>query len=151
MPSNSMTSRGIFVPADSRSLAAGSRTNPERSLQLALAAAEVALENGGKNIVVMDMTGQSASFDYFVVASGVSQRQLRAMSDEIDHKLQEELHDRRMNIDGRDNSNWVVMDYGTVLVHLFDEITRQFYSIEALWADSPRLDLKHLCPNLPWQ
>jgi ribosome-associated protein len=151
MLSKSMTSRGSFVSAESRSLAAGSRTNPERSLQLALAAAEVALENGGKNIVVMDMTGQSASFDYFVVATGVSQRQLRAMSDEIDHQLKEVLHDRRMNIDGRDNSNWVVMDYGTVLVHLFDEITRQFYSIEALWADSPRLDLKHLRPNLPWQ
>lgn len=139
------------MSADSRSLAAGSRTNPERSLQLALAAAEVALDNGASDIVVMDMTRQSASFDYFVIATGVSQRQLRAISDEIDHKLLDELRDRRMNIDGRDNSHWVVMDYGTVLVHLFDETTRQFYSIEALWADADRVDLKRLRPNLPWR
>jgi ribosome-associated protein len=56
-----------------------------------------------------------------------------------------------MNIDGFDNSHWIVMDYGTVLVHLFDETTRQFYSIEALWADADRVDLQAQSPQLKWR
>lgn len=143
--------QGVSVSDQKSSQAAVSRKNPERSLQLALAAAEVALENGAKDIVVMDMTAQTASFDYFVIATGTSQRQLRAISEDIDHKLEGELRDRRMNIDGFDNSNWIVMDYGTVLVHLFDETTRQFYSIEALWADAARLDLSAHLPKLKWR
>lgn len=133
------------------SQAAVSRKNPERSLQLALAAAEVALENGATNIVVMDMSAQTANFDYFVVATGTSQRQLRAISEDIDQRLEGELRDRRMNVDGFDNSHWIVMDYGTVLIHLFDETTRQFYSIEALWADADRIDLKAHRPKQNWR
>jgi ribosome-associated protein len=83
--------RGAFVSDQKSSQAAVSRKNPERSLQLALAAAEVALENGATDIVLMDMTAQTASFDYFVVATGTSQRQLRAISEDIDHKLEGEL------------------------------------------------------------
>lgn len=132
------------------SQAAVSRTNPQRSLQLALAAATVALENGATEIVVMDMTDQTANFDYFVVATGTSQRQLRAISADIDAKLEGELRDRRVNIDGFDNTNWIVLDYGTVLVHLFDRTTRAFYSIEALWADADRVDLAKHLPELKW-
>jgi ribosome-associated protein len=138
--------------SDSKSSqAALNRKNPERSLQLALAAAEVALENGASDIVVMDMAAQTANFDYFVLATGTSQRQLRAISEAIDHRLEDQLRDRRMNIDGFDNSNWIVMDYGTVLIHLFDEVTRQFYCIEALWADADRVDLSAQRPSLKWQ
>jgi ribosome-associated protein len=117
------------------------RANPERSLKLALAAARAAAENGGQDVVVMDMTGITAWFDYFVIATGSSRRQLQAMADEIEQKLRTELNDRRMNLDGADDSRWVVLDYGTAVVHLFDDETRKFYSLEALWADSPKLDL----------
>jgi ribosome-associated protein len=121
--------------------AAGFRAAPEKSLQLAKIAARVAAENGGTNLVVIDMTGLTALFDYFVIATGTSSRQLRAMSDDIEARVKAELNDRRMNIDGADDSRWIVLDYGTVVVHLFDEETRQFYGLEALWADCPRLDL----------
>ena len=87
------------------------------------------------------MTDQSAMFDYFVIATGSSRRQLHAMSEEIDRKLEEDLNDKRMNIDGYDESRWIVLDYTTVIVHLFDEETRVFYSIEALWGDAKRIDL----------
>lgn len=80
-------------------------------------------------------------FDYFVIATGTSRRQLHAMSEEIDHRLEDELKDKRMNIDGYDESRWIVLDYGTVVIHLFDEETRDFYSLEALWADASKLDL----------
>lgn len=118
-----------------------SRQNPGRSLLLAKSAALVAARNGGTNIVVLDTTERSASFDYFVIATGTSRRQLHAMSEDIDHELEDKLDDKRMNIDGYDDSRWIVLDYGTVLIHLFDEDTRQYYSLETLWSDSPKVDL----------
>ncbi len=117
------------------------RQNPERSLELAKSAALTAAHHGGFNIIVLDMTERSASFDYFVIATGTSRRQLHAMSEEIDHELEDRLNDKRMNIDGYDDSRWIVLDYGTVLVHMFDEETRQYYSLEALWSDAPKLDI----------
>jgi ribosome-associated protein len=126
---------------DQASGAAAKRVNPEHSLTLALAAALTAAENGGTDIVVMDMSAHTAIFDYFVIATGTSRRQLHAMSEEIDHKLEGELNDKRMNIDGYDDSRWIVLDYGTVVIHLFDEDTRAFYSLEALWADATKVDL----------
>jgi len=121
--------------------AAVSRANPERSLQLALAAARTAAENQGQDIKVLDMTRQTALFDYFVIATGTSRRQIHAMSEEIDHVLEDELNDRRMGIEGYQESQWIVLDYGTVVIHLFDEDTRAFYSLENLWADAERVDL----------
>ena len=76
-----------------------------------------------------------------VIATGTSRRQLHAMSEAVDQKLEADLDDQRMNIDGYDESRWIVLDYGSVVVHLFDEDTRQFYSLESLWADAKRVDL----------
>ena len=119
---------------------ATNRTNPQRSLELALAAARTAADQGGTDILVLDMSGHTALFDYFVIATGTSRRQLHAMSEEIDHVLEDELNDKRSNIDGYDESRWIVLDYSTVVVHLFDEETRQFYSLETLWADAPKVE-----------
>ena len=129
------------IVEDRPSGASPSRVNPERSLELALAAARTAADNAGTDIIVLDMSLQSANFDYFVIVTGTSRRQLHAMSEEIDHKLEDELNDKRMNIDGYDDSRWIVLDYGTVIVHLFDEDTRKFYSLESLWADAKPVDL----------
>lgn len=133
---------------DKASGAAAKRVNPERSLMLALAAAQTAAENGGTEIVVMDMSSHTAIFDYFVIATGTSRRQLHAISEEIDHKLEDELNDKRMNIDGYDDSRWIVLDYSTVVIHLFDEDTRAFYSLEALWADAKKVDLTETLKNI---
>ena len=121
--------------------AALSRQNPERSLELSLAAARVAAENRGTDVAVLDMTESAAWVDYFVIATGTSRRQLHAMSELIDDKLEKDLGDKRMNIDGYDESKWIVLDYGTVVIHLFDEDTRAFYSLENLWSDANRVDL----------
>lgn len=128
--------------------AAHTRVNPERSLMLALAAARTAGENGGTDIVVLDMSKQTAIFDYFVIATGTSRRQLHAISEEIDDTLEKELNDKRMNIDGYDDSKWIVLDYGTVVIHLFDEDTRKFYSLEALWGDAVQVDLTETLKNV---
>lgn len=133
--------KGAIVSDNIRESAAVSRKNPDRSLELALAAARVAAENMGTNIVVLDMTQHTALFDYFVIATGTSRRQLHAICDEIDHVLEDDMGDKRMGREGFDESHWIVLDYGTLVVHVFDEDTRAFYSLENLWADAVRVDI----------
>ncbi len=116
-----------------------SSTASARSLELAVAAARTAVDNRGQDVQVLDTRGQTALFDYFVIATGSSRRQLHAISDEIDHKLERDLHDRRMGSEGYDESRWIVLDYGSIVIHLFDEDARRYYRLEELWADSPRV------------
>jgi ribosome-associated protein len=113
----------------------------ERSRQLALAAARTASHNGGRDIVVLDMRKQSSLFDYFVIVSGTSRRQLHAISEDIDHTLEDEMQDKRMGIEGYDRSRWILLDYGSVVIHMFDDEMREYYALQALWADAVPLDL----------
>lgn len=111
-----------------------------RSHLLAVTAARVAEENRGRDIVVLDLRKMTCVFDYFVIATGTSRRQLHAISEEIDHKLEGDLGDHRMGIEGYRDSRWILLDYGTIVVHLFDEETRNYFALEELWADAPRVD-----------
>ena len=111
------------------------------ALQLALAAARVAAENRGQDVTVLDLRAVTPICDYFVLATGTSRRQLHAMSEEIDHKLEDDLGDRRLGREGYDESRWILLDYGNLVVHLFDEETRGFYDLESLWGDAKRVDL----------
>lgn len=117
------------------------RANPERSRELALAAARTAIDNRGQDVLVLDTRQQTPLFDYFVIATGTSRRQLHAMSEEIDHKLEDELRDHRLGIEGYDECRWIVLDYGDVVIHLFDEPSRDYYRLEELWGDAPRVEL----------
>ena len=135
----------------SSSTAGSSKVSPEnskRSLQLALAAARTAAENRGQNVVVLDMRELTQLFDYFVIASGTSRRQLHAMSEEIDHTLEDDLGDQRYGIEGYAESSWIVLDYGTVVIHLFDEGTRQYYDLENLWAEAKPIDLSEVMAGI---
>ena len=114
----------------------GSSANPGRSLQLALAAAQTAEENQGQDIVVLDMRQLSPLFDYFVIATGTSRRQLHAMSEEIDHKLEDDLGDKRQSVEGYQESRWILLDYGTVVIHLFEQESREYYALEQLWGEA---------------
>ena len=114
----------------------GSSANPGRSLQLALAAAQTAEENQGQDIVVLDMRQLSPLFDYFVIATGTSRRQLHAMSEEIDHKLEDDLGDKRQSVEGYQESRWILLDYGTVVIHLFEQESRDYYALEQLWGEA---------------
>jgi len=129
------------------SLSAGTVDRQNRSYQLAMAAARTAADTKGKNIVVLDMREQTPIFDYFVIATGTSRRQLHAMSDEIDNVLEKELGDHRLGVEGYQESHWVIMDYGDVVIHLFDENTRSYYDLEGLWGGAPHLDLTGILPK----
>ena len=105
----------------------------ERSLQLALAAARTAEENRGQDVTVLDMRAITPEFDYFVIATGSSRRQLHAISEEIDQTLETELNDKRSSIEGYSESRWILLDYGSVVIHMFDEEMRAYYALEDLW------------------
>jgi ribosome-associated protein len=113
----------------------------ERSLQLALAAARTADENRGQDIAVLDMRDVTPEFDYFVLVTGNSRRQLHAISEEIDRTLETDLGDHRLGIEGYSESRWILLDYGSVVIHLFDAETREFYALEDLWSTAERVPL----------
>jgi ribosome-associated protein len=114
---------------------------PPQGQELALAAARTAAENRGRDLVVLDLRELTAVFDYFVIATGTSRRQLHAISEEIDRVLQEDLGDRRLGIEGYSESRWIVLDYGNVVIHIFDDEARSYYDLENLWAEAKRVDL----------
>ena len=111
-----------------------------KSLELALAAAREAEENRGQDVVVLDMREQTATFDYFVIATGTSNRQLRAMSDAIDDVLQKQFGRRRLGLEGYQDSHWILQDYGSIVIHLFDASKRDFYRLEDLWAGAVKIE-----------
>lgn len=80
-------------------------------------------------------------FDYFLLVTGSSRRQLHAISEEIDHTLEGQLGDARMGIEGYRESRWILLDYGNVVIHLFDEEVRGFYALEELWSGAERVPL----------
>ncbi len=116
----------------------------EYGRKLATEAARVALDNNGTDVMVIDVCAQSAEFDFFVLATGTSRRQLHAISEQIDDALEKGLEDKRLGIEGYDESRWIVLDYGSVVIHLFDEETREYYDLESLWADGKAVPLTEL-------
>lgn len=90
----------------------------------------------GSDIVLMDLRDVSLLADYFILASADSRRQIRAIQDNV----HEALHKGKISplrIEGTPESGWVIMDYGPVVVHLFDPEARAFYKLESLWKNAP--------------
>ena len=113
----------------------------ERSLELAVAAARTADDNRGQDIAVLDMRGMTPEFDYFVLVTGNSRRQLHAIGDEMERILKDELGEEKLGIEGYNESRWILLDYGSVVIHLFDAETRDYYALEDLWAEAERVPL----------
>jgi len=118
---------------------AASTKRSDRGLQRALVAARTAEDNRGRDIVVLDVRELTTIFDYFVLATGTSRRQLHAMSEEIDHALEEGMGDRRIGIEGYNESRWILLDYGDLVIHLFEPEMRRYYALEELWGQSKRV------------
>ena len=96
---------------------------------------ELAQDKKGKQIVQMDIAGISSFADYFIVITGESTVQIKAIADHIDNELRlEKVYP--VNKEGYKHLNWVLMDYSDIIVHIFNHETREFYGIERLWADA---------------
>jgi len=122
------------------------KTAPTRTLSSALhrpcLSARTAQDNKARDIVVLDMRKVTPLYDYFVIVTGTSRRQIHTLAEEIDAAMHAE-GDARMGIEGYEASKWVVQDYGDILVHVFDPDTREYYNLEELWADAARVDWEH--------
>jgi ribosome-associated protein len=99
----------------------------------------VAAENRGRDIVILDLRQLTTEFDYFVLVTGSSRRQLHAVSDEIDHLFEQTWNDERMGIEGYTLSRWILLDYGDIVVHMFDDEARKFYDLDQLWCQAKRV------------
>ncbi|MDR3199326.1 MAG: ribosome silencing factor [Planctomycetaceae bacterium] len=109
-------------------------------LDRVLAAAKVAEENRGHDILVLDVRELTKSFDYFLIVSGSSRRQLYAIGDEIQKKLVGEMGDECLSVSGHTEGRWIVIDYGDLIVHLFEPETRKYYALEELWGKGIRIE-----------
>ena len=109
------------------------------ALDRACLSAQVAADHKARDIVVLDMRAITPVFDFFVIATGTSRRQMHTLAEEIDAALRA-AGDRRLGIEGYESGKWVVQDYGDIVVHLFDAETRAYYNLEDLWADAERVD-----------
>ena len=109
------------------------------SLTLARRCRDAADAKNARDVGILDVRGLSSVTDYFVVCSGDVQPQLRAIADEVEKRLKEELGRRPRGIDGLRGSNWVVLDYGDVVVHIFQHALRLHYGLEELWSDAARV------------
>lgn len=108
--------------------------------QLAHTAAKLLDDKKGRDIVAVEIRDLTTLGDYFVIASGSSNTQVKALADAVEEGLSKlGLEPRR--IEGYQSAMWVVLDYSDVIVHIFYEQTRDFYALERLWADAPRIKL----------
>ena len=110
-------------------------------LELARACALYADDKKAEDIRILDLRGLSPICDYFVLVTATSTPQLRAVRDEIIERMKEE-HDTAPNVkDGNFESQWIILVYGSVMVHILTPEKREFYALEELWGDAPELAL----------
>ena len=115
-----------------------------------LTAKEVALEvtkaldeKKGMNIKLLKIDKVSSLADYFLICTGTSNTHVRTLCDYAEYTL-EELGEPMLGREGHRGNSWELLDYGTIVVHVFTEEAREFYSLERLWADAEQEDLSHV-------
>lgn len=105
--------------------------------EIAEAAARAADDKRAENVVVLDLRGLSIMADYFVIAEGSSEVQVRAIAEGVREDLQQ-LGVGVLRREGWEDARWVLLDYGDVVVHIFQSDDREYYGLERLWGDAPR-------------
>lgn len=116
-------------------------SNEPAGLVAAKVAAEAALGKKAEEVMILDVRGLTTYADYFVLASGASNRQVMSIADGVEEKMKGAGH-RALGIEGYSQGHWVLMDFGDVVAHIFYEETRGLYDIEGLWAEAPRIFLE---------
>ena len=116
---------------------------PEQKLESekqARLAAQITDDFKGKDTVVLDLTEITPLFDFFVITTGSSNRQMHAIAEEVDRALNESGSER-LGIEGYRESQWIVQDYGDIILHVMTEEARAAYDLEGLWSDARRVEL----------
>jgi len=108
--------------------------------QLWLAAVKAAEAKQAKDTRVLDLRDVTSFADFFVIASGANARQIQAIADEVEIQLKK-LGEYPLSVEGYQNAEWVLLDYGDYLIHIFTEKARQYYDLERLWRDAKTVAL----------
>jgi len=102
-------------------------------------------EKKGANITVLDLTSvENTLTSYFVICDGDSNVHVGSIADSVEDYVRGKVNDKPFHIEGRNNAEWVLLDYMDVVVHVFQRSVREFYSLETLWADGNRRDIENL-------
>lgn len=102
-------------------------------------AIEALEDKKAEDIRVIDISGVSVLADYFIIATGTNTSQIQAMADEVEEKLGRAGHPMKQ-IEGYDHANWVLLDFGDIIVHIFDKENRLFYDLERIWRDGKSIE-----------
>ena len=113
------------------------------SKELALTLAKLLDDKKGKDIKVLETGHLTTLADYFVICTGNSNTQVRALADTVEEEF-EKIDILPLSKEGRDGFSWVILDYGDVIVHVFDRQAREFYSLDKLWSDAEEIDIKDI-------
>ncbi len=110
--------------------------DPEVQLAIRCAA-----DKKGYDIVALDLRDITSFTEFFVIASGTNQRQVQAIADDINEKLKADLGSRPVRIEGYNSADWVLLDYGDFVVHIFNGESREFYDLARLWLDARKVEI----------
>ncbi len=114
-------------------------TGPMKALEKARLCLEIIRERKAIDPILMEVGRLTSFTDYFLVASGASSRQVQAISQHMARRMREEGF-RPFGVEGEQEGHWVLMDYGDVVVHIFYQPVREFYDLEGLWTEAPRVE-----------
>jgi len=113
----------------------------DTSKQMAKVAVEALKEKKGYDVKVIDISEISILADYFIIANGSNANQVQAMVDNVEEMLTKAGYEPKQ-IEGTRNSSWILMDYGDLIIHVFDEENRLFYDLERIWRDGKVLEME---------
>lgn len=107
--------------------------------KMALIAVDALEDKKANDISIIDIEKISTLADYFIIASGTNRNQVQAMCDEVDERLGKAGFEPK-HIEGYNSANWILLDYGDIVIHLFDEENRLFYDLERIWRDGIKIE-----------
>ena len=121
----------------------------EQAREFCLVAAKIALDTHCTDVKVLDLQGMSPATDFFVVATGTSNRQMRTVCDEISQAARD-LGFHKYGSAGYEQAKWILLDFVDVVFHVFDEESRTYYDLENLWPDAIQIDVPpYIEPETP--
>ena len=110
----------------------------DEEVKLAL---HLASEKKAFDMVALDLREVASFTEFFLIFSGANTRQAQAISDEIEEQLKKQLNVRAVRIEGYRTAEWILMDYGDFIVHIFEQKAREFYDLERLWRDAKKVEI----------
>lgn len=117
------------------------------STDMARLAAGAALDKKALDPLALDLRGLSSVSEYFVIVTGTSDRHVQAVAENVMEAFKS-IGEKTLGVEGLREGKWILLDYGEIVVHVFLEPVREYYDIERLWIDAPRLDLQAVAEEM---